>query len=251
MLNVQDNPPYVHRHEDTLSFNLFHHGVFWIDSPGSYSVGGGGKVQAVKGHANQSVAFDPSAGFRETSRVTRCDWDSNSFAVSAVTPGEGPPLIERTIRFELDAEELVIIDRHCSGGSVVSQYLLAPKTIVNVNEAVGCSLEHQDQHLRLLSRSTIQVAEGLISFARHQIEKTTMLRLSGVKNEVRIPIMNDLGSLVVYRTSHPYLKRKASTRAWEYRIAARLHTSRLRQLSLLLAIVTIVLIFVALIVPSV
>ncbi len=247
MFNVQDNPPYVHRHEDTLSFNLFHDDVFWIESPGSYSVGYGAKVMAVKGRDNQSIVFDPISGYRETSRVTRCDWDARSFAVTAVTPREGPPLIERTIRFNLDTEELVIDDRHCSGGSVISQYLLDPRAAVRLDKAIGATLERQAKRLTLFTSAPIEIVEGWISYARNQLEKTAMLRVLGIRTEVRIPIAVGLRKLSVYRTPHqyPYAKRRTTVTAWEHRLATRLHVRRLQQLALLLAVECVVIVAVA------
>jgi hypothetical protein len=247
MFNVQDNPPYVHRHKDTLSFNLFHQGVFWIESPGSYSVGYDSKVMAVKGHFNQSIAFDPLAGCHETSRVTRCEWDAQSFTVTAATPSEGSSMIERTIRFNLGTEELVIDDRHCSGGSVVSQYLMDPKVAVRVDKTVGAMLERDSARLMLFTSTPIEVADGWISYARNQLEKTAILRCVGTRNEVRIPIGASIKRLCVYRTPHqyPYSKRRPTVTGWEHRLATRLHVRRLKQLALLLAIEGVLVVAVA------
>jgi hypothetical protein len=172
--------------------------VFCIDSPGSYSVGGGAKVMSVKGCGNQSIAFDPEVGFQESSRLIEHVAGDDGFVITAVAPGQGSPTVERRIRFCLGTEELSTEDQHCTGGTAVSQYLLNPRATTNYQNGIGIMLECEENSLSLSTSAPIEVDTGFISFARHELDQAAILRLKSFSHCVAISVATGLTTLKTY-----------------------------------------------------
>lgn len=233
MLNAQDNPPYVHRHQDALSIGLYHQGVFWINSPGSFSTGKSKQTLAVKSWKNQSAVHDSVNGYSPRSQISECSFiENDGFRIIAnILVGERAT-VRRTIEFQLSDELLKISDENLDGGEVVTGFLLNPQTEIDTNSAGKAVLSCDSHSLELLTTATIAKRNGFISYARNELEKTIILSMKSSSHSVGILLDNGLASLRCdhgLRELHRYQKRSTHQLGLMVGLARRLHSQRLKQ----------------------
>jgi len=238
LFNVQDMRPYVHRHEDSLATVLYHDGVFWFNSPGTYSKDPSPTFRFVKSFRNQSIAYDAVKEYRHPCTIDSVEDDENGVSVGASVWAGQERLLQRVIRWDARRERLSIEDTAEGDGKVVSQYLLPPECRVEGEGQPLVRLIHGDAALDIEGDTAWECAEGKISYGRNQLADTTLLRMASAKNTMSFSLGNGLKGLTVRRSQHgyPYKKRVCYPKPLLSKMAQRIHERRLKQLGLAIAV---------------
>ncbi|HNQ87835.1 MAG TPA: heparinase II/III family protein [Verrucomicrobiota bacterium] len=231
ILNAQDLPPYVHRHEDALAIGFYHEGVFWFNAPGSYSAEKTDRARRVKSHRNQSGVTHARLGYSHRCAIESVRCDDGGFEIAAAITAGGARVLQRRLDFDLATETLTVTDSAVADGEVVTRFLLCPGVGIRATPEGWLTLERDGHALALQSSRPVEIDAGLISYARNQLLEAPVLRVQSPGHHLAIPLRLGLKRLqrVPGRGSYPYGGRRPPRRSAGQQLAARLHYRRVRQ----------------------
>ena len=147
---------------------------------------------------NQSVVYDPAAGYSPSCRIESVEVKEKNLRICAAVYHGDTRTLTRELIFDLDKEELIFNDSSCVGRLVCSLFLLNPLTRV-VQDGDRCQLHCQDQRLDMTSSAPVEVRQGKISYGRECLDETALMSLQSVCHSIRTRLncglkSKDLGS---------------------------------------------------------
>ncbi len=246
MFNIQNTPPFVHRHQDALSISIFHEGIFWIDAPGYFSPDMKKFGVNVRNSENQSSVISLTSGYSNNCRVESLCRKRNKVIILASCILDSGSKLFREINFDPSNNAISIIDQSEDSGILQSNFLLAPKVKVDNISGHIYRLSLGKKYLNVeLEAEKIEIQEAGISFYRNRMEETKKIVATGKEIVTKITWSNNVSSklLDISSGNYPYKGRavnQSQRLTFFSKSLKRFHKKRLFQLMIVSAFIYLI-----------
>ena len=180
MVNAQDIAPRVHAQNDSGALALYARGIFWINSPGSYTAMNLTKRKVYTHYTNQSGVWS-NLDHLNSCKVLSVKTEEDNFVITLAIGNR----IERNILISRKGVNIKIIDSTKDKSDLTVGLLLSPGCEVKT-ESTGFVLLQNGKELTVATDTSIIQSQGYISYRRNEVIETKSLRRSAPKVETQI-----------------------------------------------------------------
>ncbi|MEI6283475.1 MAG: hypothetical protein WCP40_00040 [Opitutae bacterium] len=205
MVNAQDISPRVHAQSDSGALALYARGIFWINSPGSYTAMNLAKRKVYTHYTNQSGVWS-NLDHRNGCRVLSVKTENDNFVITLAIGTS----IERSILISRKGVNIQIIDSTKDKSDLTVGLLLPPSCLIK-NEGNRFTLMLNGKELPVVSDTSIVESKGYISYRRNEVIETKSLRRSAptVHTQIHLPEFDNQVTLLTALSpcSIPYIRK--------------------------------------------
>lgn len=208
--NASYMPPLVHAHQDALAVNLIKDNVVWINSPGFFQMpeaGAGKNSRRVECQSAPSLLNEP---YRPGCELVNYFNDKDGCGFIGRVDYDKKGNLTRDISFQSESGRLTITDSNENGCAVVSRFLIDRDVVASL-DGNQCNLISGEKRLEIcISSGKVSLQDAEISFKRNRREKTKMLVIEGVSNQVSFQLTNNAVNTFT-KIAHPYPYKKRTS----------------------------------------